>query len=80
MRELVRRLALRIAPTAYRKLQALDPDVLMAASTVETKELLERIADLEKQLKELRQDNRRVAELYDVVFERMRSDNPLQSS
>lgn len=38
-----------------------------------------RIADLEQQLKEMRQDNRRVAELYDVIFERLRDDNPLSA-
>lgn len=78
MRELLRKVAMRIAPTAYGKLQAFDPEKIMKASTVETVELMERIKDLEQQLKEVRQDNRRVAELYDVIFERLREDNPLR--
>lgn len=78
MRNLLRNIARRIAPTAYGKLERLSvislDDNLTGA--VDAK-LLERIADLESQLKEVRQDNRRVTELYDLMFERLREDNPL---
>lgn len=78
MRRLLRKLAMLIAPTAYGKLQRLDPDKIGASGNVDVpEELRARISDLEAQLKEMRQDNRRVAELYDAVFERLRQDNPL---
>lgn len=77
MRTLLRRLAIWIAPTAYGKLQRFDPDREAVAGVDGTTDLLARVANLEAELKEMRQDNRRVAELYDLVFERMRQDNPL---
>lgn len=67
-----------VAPTTYDKLQRFDPDRQIPVDLQDASELLARIADLEQQLKEMRQDNRRVAELYDVVIERMREDNPLR--
>jgi molecular chaperone GrpE (heat shock protein) len=69
-----------IAPTAYDKLQRFDPDKPVLQGAAASEALVDRIADLEKQLKEMRQDNRRVAELYDLVFERLRQDNPLSKS
>lgn len=77
MRTLLRKFAMWIAPTAYGKLQRFDPDREIPVSAEASAELLARVADLEAQLKEMRQDNRRVAELYDLVFERIRQDNPL---
>lgn len=79
MRSLLRRLAMWVAPTAYTKLQALDVDRPATATLDDAEDLRLRVRDLEKQLKEMRQDNRRVAELYDVIFERLREDNPLSS-
>lgn len=77
MRKILRKLAMLIAPTAYGKLQRFDPDKPVAAGAEVSEELIARVAELELQLKEVRQDNRRVAELYDLVFERLREDNPL---
>ncbi|MEW2009903.1 DUF6752 domain-containing protein [Microbacterium sp. NPDC078814] len=79
MRAIIRKIASFIAPTAYAKLQRFDPDQRDVIAAEVAAELLERIADLEQQLKEVRQDNRRVAELYDLVFSRLREDNPLSS-
>lgn len=79
MRSMLRRLAMWIAPTAYTKLQALDVDRPLPTGLEDADDLRARIADLEQQLKEMRQDNRRVAELYDVIFERLRDDNPLSA-
>jgi len=36
-----------------------------------------RIEELEHDVDELRKDNLRIAELYDLVFERLKSENPL---
>lgn len=80
MRALLRRLARFIAPTAYGKLEAFNlvqTQADMSTRAPADQDLVDRVAELEQQLKEMRQDNRRVAELYDLVFERMRSDNPL---
>lgn len=81
MKRLLRRLARSLAPTAYAKLEALgvreDGTVAVDMSDARTVALEARVRDLEVQLKEVRQDNRRVAELYDLVFERLRSDRPL---
>lgn len=77
MRKIIRKLAMFIAPTAYGKLQRFDPDKPAPEAAEATEALLARVTDLEQQLKEVRKDNRRVAELYDVIFERLREDNPL---
>ncbi|HCS62194.1 MAG TPA: hypothetical protein DIW46_12515 [Microbacterium sp.] len=77
MRRLLRKFASVIAPTAYDKLQRFDPDKPVPTAGEVSEDLKARVSDLEQQLKEMRQDNRRVAELYDMVFERMRQDNPL---
>jgi hypothetical protein len=77
MRRFLRKLAMLVAPTAYGKLQRFDPDKPAPVAAEATAELVARVADLEAQIREMRQDNRRVAELYDAVFERLRQDNPL---
>jgi len=38
------------------------------------------IAELRKEIDELRQDSVRIAELYDLVFERLKQDRPLASA
>ncbi len=77
MRNLLRRLARRLAPTAYTKLERLTLMTVDEEKVAVDRALLERIRDLEVQLKEVRQDHRRVTELYDLMFERLRQDNPL---
>ena len=78
MREFLRRTARRIAPTAYGKLEALNTAALRSGDSEKIHELKEEVRELRLQLHELRQDNRRVTELYDLVFERLRQDNPLR--
>lgn len=81
MRELLRRLARKIAPTAYGKLEALNTVQLSSSlSSAEALQLRDRIRELEQQIHEMRQDNRRVAELYDMIFDRLRDDNPLRGA
>ncbi len=79
MREILRKFARWIAPTAYGKLEQLDlAAVALSGDTVLPQDLEQRIAELEAQLNELRQDNRRITELYDLVFARLRDENPLK--
>lgn len=82
MRELLRRLARKIAPAAYGKLEALNTASLRGnrIEGAEAAELRAEIEQLSRQIHEMRQDNRRVAELYDVVFDRLRQDNPLRGA
>ncbi|MFT4235935.1 MAG: hypothetical protein QM607_13190 [Microbacterium sp.] len=80
MRELLRRVARRIAPTAYGKLELLNASEIGRADDATVAALREEVLELRQQLHELRQDNRRVTELYDLVIERLRDDAPLRSS
>ncbi|WP_417562193.1 hypothetical protein [Microbacterium sp.] len=78
MRKLLRSLAEKIAPTAYGRLKQLS--VLDEESTAS--EILlryeEQVKDLQAQLDEVRRENRRVVELYDLVFERLQNDRPVR--
>jgi len=67
-----------IAPTAYAKLEQLELTDNGLAVPPLPADFEARIAELEAALNELRRDNRRVTELYDLVFERLRQDNPLK--
>ncbi|MER7796941.1 DUF6752 domain-containing protein [Microbacterium sp. NPDC096154] len=82
MRELLRRLARKIAPTAYGKLEALNTATLTGGriESAEAQQLRAEIDQLSRQIHEMRQDNRRVAELYDLIFDRLRDDNPLRGA
>lgn len=79
MKEILRKLARRIAPTAYAKLEMLELSDSGTQTTALPADLERRIAELETAVNELRHDNRRVTELYDLVFARLREDNPLNS-
>lgn len=67
-----------LAPTAYgrlRRLSALDDEDASSLSIYLNLE--EEVHDLRRQVDELRRENRRVIELYDLVFERLHQENPL---
>lgn len=79
MRKYFRKLAEKIAPTAYerlRRLSVLDDEGGDASSILLRQQ--DEIRDLRLQIDELRRENRRVQELYDLVFERLRKENPLR--
>jgi len=78
MREVLRRIVRRIAPSTYRALEKLNRMDLKALEADAAVELAERVAELEKQINEMRRENRRASELYDLMFARLREDNPLR--
>ncbi|MET0725109.1 MAG: hypothetical protein ABWY36_02080 [Leifsonia sp.] len=79
MKNLISKLASRLAPRTYENLQLLATVDVRTGETVAV--MLARhqveVRELRAEVNELRRDNRRVTELYDAVFERIRSDNPL---
>lgn len=78
MRKYVRAMAESLAPTAYgrlRRLSVLDDEDASSLSIY--LKLEEEVHDLRRQVDELRRENRRVIELYDLVFERLHKENPL---
>lgn len=78
MRKYFRKFAETIAPTAYNRLRRLSVLDDEDASTVSIFLRLEQeVSDLRRQIDEVRRDNRRVVEMYDLVFERLQRDNPL---
>lgn len=79
MRKYLRKLAETIAPTAYnrlRRLSVLDDAGGSAAEILMRYE--QQLHELSVQVDELRRENRRVVELYDLVFERLQRENPLR--
>jgi len=79
MRKLFRRMAKRLAPTVYRRLERLT--VLEEGGADVSSVLLryeDELHDLRRQLDEVRREHRRVEELYDLVFERLQRENPLR--
>lgn len=79
MRKFLRKMAETIAPTAYnrlRRLTVLDQSGNGVADILLRYE--DEIRDLRQQLDEVRRENRRVEELYDLVFDRLRRENPLR--
>lgn len=78
MRKYLRKLAGKIAPTAYGRLQQLS---MLDESGSATEILLRYEAELREmraQLDELRRENRRAVELYDLMFARLQRENPLR--
>lgn len=81
MRKYLRKMAETVAPTAYnrlRRLSVLDEEGVSVADILLRYE--EQIHELSGQLDELRRENRRAVELYDLVFERLQRDNPLREA
>lgn len=86
MKKFFRKLARKAFPTAYPVLEAIsreegDPERPLFSRLVkleaQNKELRTQVADLQSQLAEIRVENRSVAELYELVFSRIRADLPL---
>lgn len=79
MRKYLRKLAERIAPTAYERLRRLES---LDASGGSVSDILLRyedeVRDLRRQIDEVRREQRRVEELYDLLFERLHRENPLR--
>ena len=79
MRKYLRKLAETIAPTAYNRLRRLS---VLDQSGKGVSDILLRyedeLRDLRQQLDEVRRENRRVEELYDLVFDRLQRENPLR--
>jgi len=81
MRKYLRKLGEKIAPTAYTRLQrlsVLDEEGQSAIDILLRYE--QQLHELSAQVDELRRENRRVVELYDLVFERLQRENPLRES
>lgn len=75
MKKLLSSAAERLAPRTLknlRRLSALDPDLQRGLPLVLTYE--RELRALQREVDELRRDHRRVAELYDAVFEYARSN------
>lgn len=79
VKELMGKVARKVAPRTIENLKYLantrekgdDVFDLLRAYEIEIKEL-------KTELDEMRRDQRRMAELYDLVFERVRSDKPVE--
>jgi hypothetical protein len=81
MRKYLRKAAETVAPTAYnrlRRLNMLDQEGASVSDILLRME--EQMHDLRSQIDELRRENRRVVELYDLVFERLQRENPLREA
>lgn len=78
MRKLLRSIAAKIAPTAYERLKQLSVLDENATATDVLLRYEAQVKDLQAQLDEVRREHRRVVELYDLVFERLRRENPLR--
>ncbi|SIN70527.1 hypothetical protein [Agromyces cerinus] len=80
MKNYIERIAARTMPSAYRNLRMLarvnasDETMLARVIAYESE-----VRELRAELNEVRRDNRRVVELYDLVFDRLREDMPLRA-
>lgn len=79
MREALRKAIRRIAPGTYTALEKLNRMNLKVLEEDAATRLSERVAELEREVNELRRENRRATELYDLMFARLREDNPLRN-
>ncbi|MFB9309281.1 hypothetical protein BJY17_001258 [Agromyces hippuratus] len=80
MKKYIERFAARTMPSAYKNLRMLArvnaSDETMLARVIAYEE---EVRELRAELNEVRRDNRRVVELYDLVFARLRDDMPLRA-
>lgn len=68
----------RMAPRTYANLQLLSEANTSGSDLVELLSRYEaEVRELRAELNEVRRDNLRVVEIYDLVFERLRQDMPL---
>lgn len=77
MKRLIARMARKVAPRTFENLKYISR-TRTASGDVMDRLLVyeENLKQLKTELDEMRRDQRRMAELYDLVFERVRSDNP----
>ncbi|MFE6963798.1 hypothetical protein ACFVAJ_01715 [Agromyces sp. NPDC057679] len=81
MKQFFGRLAERAMPVTYNNLKLLarvDPTDDSLTGRMLAYEL--EVRELRAELNEVRGENRRVVELYDLVFERLREDMPLRAT
>ncbi len=81
MRKYLRKAAETVAPTAYNRLRRLTVLDQEGASVTDIMlRMEEQVYDLRSQIDELRRENRRVVELYDLLFDRLQRENPLRET
>lgn len=80
MKRWLGRIAARVMPRTYRNFQLLS-NVDAGGESMATRLVAyeAEVRELRAELNEVRRDNRRVVELYDLVFERLRQDMPLRA-
>ncbi len=77
MKQIIGKTARKLAPRTVENLLFLSRSGAKGSDVVELlRAYQEEIKDLKLEMNELRRDQRRMAELYDLVFERVRQDNP----
>ncbi|MFF2370058.1 hypothetical protein [Agromyces sp. NPDC058110] len=81
MKRTIGRLASKAMPRTYSNLQLLSTMNDGGESVIATLVSLdEQVRELRAELNEVRRDNRRVVELYDLVFARLQEDTPLKAT
>ena len=77
MKQIIGKAARKVAPRTVDNLLFLSRSGVKGNDMVELlRAYQDEIEELKGEMKELRRDQRRMAELYDLVFERVRADNP----
>lgn len=81
MREFAGRVASRLMPRTFDNLKKLsDVSLDDDAMVIRLLKYEEELRELKAELNEVRRDNRRVVELYELVFNRLQDDMPLRSA
>ncbi|MGI9823130.1 hypothetical protein [Agromyces sp. Marseille-Q5079] len=80
MKRMLGSIAARVMPRTYHNLKVLSTVDLQNDSMLERMISYEtEVRELRSELNEVRRDNRRVVELYDLVFARLQEDMPLRA-